>query len=335
MADHKIIVSVPGVEKLLDMVSSGVGAVAASWLMRRDAAAQADSIRLIAQAQADARKIHETGGAVTDFQADMTIAESVQAGMQFQAEKQMGNVAAVVHEAKDILGDAKVPDKPVDHDFAAHFFDGVKNVSSERLRSIWAALLAGEIKAPGQSSLRTLSVLTNLRPAEVETFNRLGRYVILGEEGHDAFIFDCFLWSLIGELMNARQFRKNDISGGEHLQMMEAGLLMSNWTVMTPKGFPMLLWGDCCGIKFASSFMNEQAAKNPPQIPIIPLTQAGLEIARCGTFSLDEDYLACFAGYLRERGWRLQRSKGIQKRIGADGKEYGVENWETISDKRK
>ena len=341
MVDHNIKLSVPAVEKLLDMISSGVGAVAGPWLMRRGATAQSDSIRLIAQAQADAQKTYKAIGNAAAFKADMTVEETVKAGMQFQAEKQMGNVAAVVHEAKNLLGDTEVPDVQVDHDFSAHFFDGVKDVSSAQLRSIWAALLAGEIKFPGESSLRTLNVLKGLRQSELHIFNRIALYVI--DDGEKAAIFNSFRQRahLAGE-----QNRKELINYEEDLRLQESGLFMSGeGAIWRPDNN---LWGECCGVMLAplqkdstdmeatDTEATDTEEKNKVGIPVVVLTQAGREIARCKAFlpdEADEDYLACIAGYCKLQGYELYAANILKR--GKTLLEHSLEEWRFVSDQRK
>ena len=337
MADHNIKLSVPSVEKLLDMVSSGVGAVAGPWLMRRGATAQSDSIRLIAQAQADAQKTYKEISSAAAFKADITVDETVKAGMQFQAEKQMGNVAAVVHETKNLLGDTEVPDMQVDHDFSAHFFDGVKDVSSTQLQSIWAALLAGEIKAPGQSSLRTLNVLKGLRQSELHIFNRIVSYVI--DDGEKAAIFDSFRKRPHSA---GKQSRKEIINYGEDLQLQEAGLFMPGaGAIWSPD--KNNLWGECCGVMLARFQKNltgmeatDTEEKNKAGIPVVGLTQAGREIARCKAFlpdEVDEDYLACIAGHIKWQGYELYVANVLKR--GKTLSEHSLEEWRLMSDQRK
>ena len=155
---------VPALEKLLDYAASGIGAVAgpmlATWRARQDAKAQlievqaeADSLRLIADAQADARQSlvepDQAGSGMVEIGPD-GIAQRI----EFQEKKRQANIVSVVQDAAADLGDKEVSDREPDPDWTARFFDGVKDVSSEDMRKIWTRILAGEVESPGRTALR-------------------------------------------------------------------------------------------------------------------------------------------------------------------------------------
>ncbi len=173
---------VRALEKLLDYTASGVGAVAgpmlATWRARREAAAlqiatqgQADSLRIIATAQAEAREaLVSTASGV---RGDVDIAETVRQRIQFQEEKRHHNIGSVVGQAAELLGDKEVPDQEPDHDWTARFFGEVQDVSSDEMRTLWAKILAGEVEKPGSTSARTLTILKNLDRRSASLFNTL------------------------------------------------------------------------------------------------------------------------------------------------------------------
>ena len=181
-------VKVPALEKLVDYTASGIGAVAgpmlAPWRARQDAKAKliwtqadADSLRLIADAQADARRSlvtpDETGGGVLEIDTD-----GITQRIEFQEKKRQANIASVVREAAAELGDKEVSDHEPDPDWTARFFNDVQDVSSKELQRIWSKILSGEVETPGRTSLRTLSILKNMSRKHAEIFSMLSRYVI-------------------------------------------------------------------------------------------------------------------------------------------------------------
>ena len=122
----------------------------ATWRARQEAKAkligvqaEADSLRLIADAQADARRSlvepDQTGSGVLEIGAD-GIAQRI----EFQEKKRQANIVSVVQDAAAELGGKEVPDREPDPDWTARFFDGVKDVSSEDMRKIRTSILAGE-----------------------------------------------------------------------------------------------------------------------------------------------------------------------------------------------
>ena len=175
-------VKVPAIEKLLDYSASGIGSVAgpmlASWKARREADAksiaaqgdaesqkilaegQATTMGIIASAQADARAILVSPDSTVQGQLDFGTA--VTQRIQFQEEKRLSNVAAVIGQAAQALGDREVQDHEVDHDWTARYFNDVQDVSSEELQRLWAKILAGEVERPGNTSLKAMNILKGL-----------------------------------------------------------------------------------------------------------------------------------------------------------------------------
>ena len=187
--DVNITVQVPALEKLVDVVASGIGAVAgpilAPWMARQDAkaklieaGAQAGSLQTIAQAQAGARRAL-TGANATSGTVEITREQIIQR-LEFQEQKRQQNIVSVVRQAAEELGDEEVSANEPDHDWTARFFEYVQDVSEEDIRRIWARILAGEVRTPGRVSLRTLSILRNMSRIEAELFTEAMRYVIDG-----------------------------------------------------------------------------------------------------------------------------------------------------------
>ena len=186
--DPTINLKVPALEKLLDYAASGIGAVAtpllAPYVARQHARAklieaktEADSLRLIADAQADARRAllasnDGAGGTLEITQAQIT------QRLEFQEHKRHRNIASAVREAATELEGETVADHEPDHDWTARFFEYVQDISSEGVRSIWSRILAGEVRSPGGVSMHTLSILRNLSSREANLFAEAMRYRI-------------------------------------------------------------------------------------------------------------------------------------------------------------
>ena len=187
MVDVNVTVQVPAFEKLVAVVASGIGAVAgpilAPWMARQDAkaklieaGAQADSLKTIARAQASALRALTAANAMSGT-VEITREQIVQR-LEFQEQKRQLNIASVVRQAAEELGDEEVGAGEPDHDWTARFFEYVQDVSEEDVRRIWARILAGEVRTPGRVSLRTLSILRNMSRLEAELFSEAMRYVI-------------------------------------------------------------------------------------------------------------------------------------------------------------
>ena len=180
--------SVPAIEKLLDYAASGIGSVAgpmlASWKARQEANAkliaakgeaeaqrilaegQAHAMQIVASAQADARAILVSPDATV--QGQLEFGAAVTQRIQFQEEKRQSNIAAVIGQAAQELGDREVRDHEVDHDWTARFFNDVQDVSSEEMLRLWAKVLAGEVERPGSTSFKAMNILKGLdRPTAI------------------------------------------------------------------------------------------------------------------------------------------------------------------------
>ena len=184
---------IPAIEKLLDYAASGIGSVAgtmlAPWKARQEAKAkliaaegeveaqriliegQAHSMQIIAGAQADARAQLVSHDATV--QGQLEFGAAVTQRIQFQEEKKQSNIAAVIAHAAQELGDRRVQDHEVDHDWTARFFNDVQDVSSEEMQQFWSKILAGEVERPGSTSIKTLGILKNLDRVTANLFENL------------------------------------------------------------------------------------------------------------------------------------------------------------------
>jgi Protein of unknown function (DUF2806) len=88
-----------------------------------------------------------------------------------QSIRQQRNIEAIVQGAALVLPEA-VDGQPVDEDWTADFFEQCKNVSNEKMRSVWSKVLAGEVARPGSFSRRTLSFVRQLSQDEADLFTR-------------------------------------------------------------------------------------------------------------------------------------------------------------------
>ena len=184
---------VPALAKLADYAASGIGSVAgtvlASWRARRQAEArrivargesdslgilaegQSNAIKIIAEAQAEARQMLVSPEAIV--QGEIEFGETVNQRIRFQEEKRQRNIEAVVTKAALQLGNEEVQDHEPDHDWTSRFFNDIQDVSNEEAQQLYAKILAGEVERPGQTSIRTLSILRDLDQSTASCFKTL------------------------------------------------------------------------------------------------------------------------------------------------------------------
>ena len=293
MVDVNLKLKVPALEKLADYAASGIGAVAGSmlapWKARQDAAArlveakaEADSLKLIADAQADARRAlvapDETGGGTLDIGPD-GIAQRI----EFQERKRQTNIASVVRDAAANLGDREVPDHEPDPDWTARFFDCVQDVSSQDIRQLWAKVLSGEVEAPGRTSLRTLDVLKNMTLRDAQVFKDICDFVIRD-----------FIFYPGGFQTDHPTLRFDNIFLLENVGLVYTSAFLSKSLKFSPSKKQMFL-------HYQDKFLSIVAQNDSENIdiPEILLTAPGSELYRILECAVRMDYLQSFSGFLR------------------------------------
>ena len=229
-------VQVPAIEKLIDYTASGIGSVAGSMLapwrarqgaeaLRISAQGNADAMQIIARAQSDARATLVSPHAAVQGEIDFT--QMVNQRLEFQEEKRQGNIQSVVRLAAEELQDQNVPDTDTNHDWAARFFNEVQDVSSEDMQDLWAKVLAGEVRKPGSTSIRTLNILRNIEKDTATLFRRLCSGCVSLSLG-ESQLMDIRLLSLGGNAAN-NALQKFGISFGVLNLLNENGLVISDY----------------------------------------------------------------------------------------------------------
>ncbi len=206
-------VVVPGLEKLVDVVSSGVGSVAgpmlAPWRARREREAEVLSIQAEAQAEARRLLVADRGLVMREIE----LGDAIRQRMEFQERKRQVNIVAVVDQAALELGDSGVPAVEPDHDWTARFFGEVQDVSSEDMQVLWGRVLAGEVREPGLTSMRTLGILKDLDAGTAGLFSRLCSAAVF-LMGGDGEIFDGRVPSLGGGMQGKTRWQHSGLVSG-------------------------------------------------------------------------------------------------------------------------
>jgi hypothetical protein len=151
-------------EKLIETVSAGIGTLYKPRAIRKEAEAKAYEIEKIAEAKAKSN--------IIKYENDTEIAERARQRLYYQEMQRQVNIENVIEKSIDDLNEV-VSEKPVDEDWRTKFFTKVQDITSEDMQSIWAKILANEINQPGQISVRTLDVLSNLSKEEARLFSLL------------------------------------------------------------------------------------------------------------------------------------------------------------------
>ena len=297
---------VPALEKLLDYTASGIGAVAGSmlvtWRARQDAKAKligaqadADSLRIIADAQAEARNSlvapDEMGRGVMDIGPD-----GIQQRIQFQERKRQANIKSVVQDAAAELGDKEVPNHEPDPDWTARFFDCVQDVSSEDMRNLWAKILSGEVEEPGRTSLRTLDILKGMSQKDAHVFKSIGDFVISD-----------FLFYPDKYQTNHPTLHFANIIHLQNIGLVYTASFLSKTLKFSPDGKQRhFLYQDKL-LKITG--MNDSKSV---LVPEILLTDSGRELYRVLECTVQMDYLQSFSSFLKAENCELSYAQIVQ-----------------------
>ena len=172
--------------KLIDTVARGCGIVYEPTHRKRLAKAKAVEISIIAQAireNDDLPIFYSKDGVQIDSTDIKALAERASSRATLQEMRKQQNIEAIVDKAYvELQKETEVSSEPVDDDWIVRFFNSVEDVSNEKLQEIWARILAGEIKKPRSSSLRTLDLLKNLSIDEAALFEKVSSCIILSGE---------------------------------------------------------------------------------------------------------------------------------------------------------
>jgi hypothetical protein len=163
--------------KLIEVVSRGIGRAYDPRYKKKMADASVYELDVLADAvrrNSDLPILIDRDGVQLDSRSIQELAERTKARLFSQEMRKQQNIEAIVDNAyEELQKETEVTSDPVDDDWIIRFFNSVEDVSSEKLRKIWARLLTGEIKAPHTYSMRTLDILRSISSIEATLVEQL------------------------------------------------------------------------------------------------------------------------------------------------------------------
>lgn len=164
--------------KLVEVVSAGMGTLYRPRAIRTEAAAKADELKIISQAQAEAEASAKSIALKATLERlEMITAKNpeiaARATQRLLAREIEGqeNIDAIVNHAMLALPN-HVSDEEVSPDWRRRFFIEAENVCAADMQFLWGKVLAGEVSRPGSFSIRTLDALRYLTQTEAELFRK-------------------------------------------------------------------------------------------------------------------------------------------------------------------
>lgn len=300
------------VEKMWEtLAEKGVGSLLRPWQSIREGKAQAEVRRhellALAQAEIDAaeikagRKRLQKDGTLLPVASDNVtnflllpgsdgrteptfdmpqLMRDVAAANAADCVRAEVNVARAVIMAEEFLGQESQdpPTATIEDDWLSTWREYVGRVSSEELQRLWASVLAGEVKAPGTFSLRTLEFLRTLSKAEAEKIARIAPFVV------DNYFVPRDLEEMLGS---------NGITFGVLLEMQDLGIL----TGVDALGLSVTFKSNT-----ATNFLKplichdkillvQREEHSEIRLAACTLTNLGKEIMALGSFSANIDFL--------------------------------------------
>lgn len=191
------------------LAEKGIGSLLSPWQVGREGRARIEvrrqEILMLAQAEKDAADIRagkkqllpEGVILLTNSQTAASVEDEVliKRTLAISDAINYGNRSAVAAVARSVINTAKAiifaeeqlssdtqtpPPRDVDEDWLLVWREHAGKVSVEDLQRLWGSVLAGEVKAPGRYSIRTLEFLKTLSKAEAVMISSLASYVIDG-----------------------------------------------------------------------------------------------------------------------------------------------------------
>ena len=317
--------------KLWDtLAKDGVGSLASPWQIKREGKAHAEVRReemlMIAQTEVEVEQIKQgkmkrlpdgkllelnTSDSLTPQESLGRIEPSLnldsfsekieQQNKAKEIQQEININKTIVLAEEELLRSKQEPsEKEVDSDWLHRWRDHAKTTNNDELRQIWARTLAGEIKAPGSYSLRTLEFIKNLSQDEAQAISKLGKFVI------NSSIFKCPHLKLQG------------VDFGFLLQMDDLGIVNG------------VQGGQVSGLelslpsrekeKYSNGLVNRNQillieGKDPTKIMKLEcyqISKIGSEVLSLGDFSADEVYMKEIGEQIKKQGFDVKIALWVQ-----------------------
>ncbi|WP_299782850.1 DUF2806 domain-containing protein [uncultured Formosa sp.] len=276
-------------EKLIDVISKGIGTLYKPRAIRKEAESKAYEIEIIEQAKSKAL----AEGKELEAETYLRIQERILFN-EVERQKSIDNVVEIA--AEQLKDEKSISEEPVDKDWSKRFFNIVQDVSDEEMQTIWGRILAGETKQPKSYSIRTLEFLKNLSKTEAEVFTKFADIRI--KSGDKNFIFNPrndFLQKEFG------------IAFTDKLLMVELGLIVSKDSLefsLNPTGDTKLLQVLNYGEKAIVLDRNENVPKQA--LEVLVFTKIGLELSKLIPQSFNSKYIELICSKFKHQNVNIE-----------------------------
>jgi len=304
------------------LAEKGVGSLLSPWQAGREGRAR-DEVRrneilMLAQAEKDAADIRagkkhlrdddtllltnsqqpHSQDSIGRIEPILTLSDAMEHGIQAAAvaaaRSEINASKAILFAEEQLANDTQPPPtQDVDEDWLFVWREYAGKVSIEDLQRLWGSILAGEVKAPGRYSIRTLEFLKTLSKQEAEMISRLASYVI---DGRIARAQSAYLDS-------------KGLSFSRFLVMQELGVVSGVEAISLNTQYKSI-----DDQKFIRPFVSHNKVliveHDDPTITltfeVYLLTAVGREILGLGSFDPDIEYMRLIGKEFVKKGYRVK-----------------------------
>ena len=210
------------------------------------------------------------------------------------ARSEINATKAILFAEEQLATDAQVPpDRNVDEDWLFAWREHAGKVSTEDLQRLWGSVLAGEVKAPGRYSIRTLEFLKTLSKVEAEMISKLASYVIDGRvaRGQKDYL------------------ESNGLSFSTLLQMQELGVVSGVEALGLTATYKSVVEGKFIKALVSHSkalIVEHEDASKTLEFAVYMLTAIGRQVLGLGSFEPDMEYLRLVGKEFAKNGFSVK-----------------------------
>lgn len=316
------------------LAEKGIGSLLRPWQIRREGKATLEvrkqEILALAQAETDAAAIRAgqrklgPGGDLLTLSSDDSSRSSVSgAGGEEEKPKRLllqtvsdsvvadalrkeVNVARAIHFAEDELRagaqttgqQPPTPTSSPDSDWLYRWRDAASEVSAQELQHLWGQVLAGEVKSPGQFSLRTLEFLRNITKQDAEAIELLSRYV-----------FGTFMYSGDAKLLEAEGLNFAFLLSLQELGVISGvGGLGLNVNLGSLRS-DVFQHGFVIGNRII--LVSDPDPQKKIELPVYAVSRLGQEVCRLGSKQPSGLYMRSFGAAIANKGFDVSMAAGF------------------------
>lgn len=210
------------------------------------------------------------------------------------ARSEINATNAILFAEEQLAEDTQAPpDSEVNEDWLYMWREYAGKVSSEDLQRLWGSVLAGEVKAPGKYSIRTLEFLKTLSKVEAEKIEKLACYII-----------DGWIAKNQTEYLDSRGVSLSMLLEMQDLGVISSveatGVLRSYSSTRKEKFYQLLISNSKILI------VEHEDPSKKLELPIYVVTELGRQVLTLGAFEPNVEYLRLVGKEIVKQGFLVK-----------------------------